>query len=120
MMSAHDDLVQGYQQLLKLSNTMLAQARDGLWDELVAAETTYVSRVMHLAGDRDASALPAALRLQLRPMLKQVMDNEVEIRQRLAARMEELRSLVQQTSQQQKVTHAYGRFSSQVLYPNDL
>ncbi len=48
------------------------------------------------------------------------MDNELEIKQLMATRMEELRSLVQQTTQQQKVTNAYGRFSSQVLSPSDL
>ncbi|KTR88518.1 flagella biosynthesis regulatory protein FliT [Pantoea dispersa] len=119
-MTSDSDLLQGYQRLLSLSNQMLKQARQGHWDDLVASEAAYVSSVKHVAHDRDTSALPAALRVQLRPMLKQVMDNELEIKQLMATRMEELRSLVQQTTQQQKVTNAYGRFSSQVLYPSDL
>ena len=118
-MTIHVDLLQGYQQLLKLSNAMLAQAKEGQWDELIACEMTYLRNVESVARDQDTSALTSGLRMQIRPMLKQVLDNENEIKGLLAHRMDELRALVQTTSQQQKVTSAYGRISNQVLYPGN-
>ncbi|WP_336698389.1 flagella biosynthesis regulatory protein FliT [Pantoea dispersa] len=119
-MMAPGDVLQGYQQLLKLSNTMLEQAREGLWDDLVANESTYVRNVESMARNQDPGALPAALRVQIRALIKQILDNEVLLKTLLAERMDELRSLVQTTSQQQKVTSAYGRFSNKVLYPGNL
>jgi len=119
-MTAHVDVLQGYQALLKLSNLMLAQARSGLWDELIANEAAYVRSVESVARDQDTGVLPSAVRLQLRPLIKQVLDNELILRDMVAQRMDELRSLVHTTSQQQKITSAYGGLSSKVLYPGNL
>jgi flagellar protein FliT len=119
-MTTHVDLLKGYQQLLALSNRMLEQAQKSEWDELIAHEQTYVRLVENVARDQDTRTLPAQLQFQIRPLLKQVLDNETVLRNLLATRMEELRSLVQTSTQQQKVTSAYGRLSNNVLYPNNI
>lgn len=119
-MSLQNDLLHDYHELLKLSDFMLAQARSGSWDELVANEATYLRSVKDIAYNLDNTALPSALRIQLRSLIKQILDNEVLIKELIAQRMEELRTLVLTTSQQQKVTAAYGRLSNDVLYPQNL
>lgn len=119
-MTTHVDLLIGYQQLLALSNHMLEQAQSSEWDELIAHEQKYVRLVESVARDQDTKALPAQLQFQIRPLLKQVLDNETVLRNLLATRMEELRTLVQTTTQQQKLTSTYGRLSNNVLYPNNL
>lgn len=114
------DLLLGYQQLLTLSDTMLTLARQGLWDELVTHETAYVRSVESVACANSTSALPAALRREIHPVLQQILHHETEIKALLMQRMDELRILVQTTSQQQKVHSAYGQLSNQVLYPTSL
>ncbi|MCZ4058144.1 flagella biosynthesis regulatory protein FliT [Pantoea sp. LMR881] len=118
-MNTHLDLLQGYQQLLKLSNAMLAQAKQGQWDDLIACEMTYLRSVESVARDQDISGFTSKQQMQIRPLLKQVLDNENELKGLLFGRMDELRSLVQTTTQQQKVTSAYGRLSGNILYPSD-
>lgn len=117
-MTTSVDLLKGYQQLMALSNRMLVLAQNAEWDELIAHEHTYVRLVENVAIDQDTSAFPAQLQYQIRPLLERVLDNESVILELLAARMEELRALVQTTAQQHKVASAYGRLSNSVLYPN--
>ena len=59
---------------------MLAQARGGQWDDLIACEMTYLRNVESVTRDQDTNALSSGLRLKIRPMLKQVLDNESEIK----------------------------------------
>jgi len=118
-MEATLTLLQGYQRLLALSNVMLKLAQQGQWDELIGHEMNYVCMVESVARDQDGSALPSLLQAQIRPLLKQVIDNETLLKNMLAVRMNELRTLVGQTTKQQNLTTAYGSFSGNVLFPSD-
>ncbi|MDU4093593.1 MAG: flagella biosynthesis regulatory protein FliT [Pantoea sp.] len=118
-MSANLDLLRRYQQLLMLSNTMLTLAKQSQWDQLIGHEVGYVQAVESVTQAVAATALPAALQTQIRPLLTQLLENETLIKTLLTNRMEELRALVDQGNQQKNVTSAYGRFSGNVLYPTD-
>ncbi|HDS6850311.1 flagella biosynthesis regulatory protein FliT [Enterobacter cancerogenus] len=113
-------LLQHYQQLLKTSTTMLALTKAGRWDDLIAYEVDYLTAVEKLTLFQDASDIPAAMQAQIRPILRQILDNEVELKTLLQQRMEELRALVGQTSRQHNLNATYGRLSGNVLYPTDL
>lgn len=119
-MSANLDLLRRYQQLLMLSNTMLALAKQSQWDELIGHEVGYVQAVESVTLAMAGASLPAALQTQIRPLLKQLLDNENLIKSLLVSRMDELRTMVNQGNQQKNVTSAYGRFSGNVLHPSDL
>ncbi|MGD8162352.1 flagella biosynthesis regulatory protein FliT [Pantoea sp. FN0307] len=120
MMSANVDLLRRYQQLLMLSNTMLTLAKQSQWDELIGHEVGYIQAVESVTQAAAGTPLPAAMQTQIRPLLKQLLDNEKLIKDLLIIRMDELRSLVNQGNQQKNVTSAYSRFSGNVLHPSDL
>lgn len=102
-----------------LSLLMLKNARSGLWDELIAQEIAYVQLVEDIAKNPITDAPPAQIE-QARFLLERVLENETELKTLLAARMDELRSLIDQTGKQQSVTSTYGKLSGNILYPESL
>ncbi|QHM71460.1 flagella biosynthesis regulatory protein FliT [Mixta intestinalis] len=119
-MTAHLDLLRGYQQLLMLSNTLLSLAQQGQWDALIGQEVSYLQAVESVTQAVDGATLPAAVQAQIRPLLRQLLDNETQVKTLLANRMDELRALVSQGNQQKNITSAYGRLSGTLLSPGDL
>lgn len=119
-MEVHLGLLQHYQQLLKTSTTMLVLTRAGRWDELIDYEVEYLTSVEKLTMFQDASEIPPHIQTQIRPILKQILDNEVELKTMLQQRMDELKALVGQTSRQHNLNSTYGRLSGNVLFPTDL
>ncbi|HDT2074729.1 flagella biosynthesis regulatory protein FliT [Enterobacter cloacae] len=119
-MDVHLGLLQHYQQLLTTSNTMLVLTQAGRWDELIAYEVDYLTSVEKLTMFQDASEIPPHIQAQIRPILKQILDNEIELKTLLHQRMEELKALVGQTSRQHNLNSTYGRLSGNVLFPSDL
>lgn len=119
-MDANLGLLQHYQQLLATSTAMLVLTKSGRWDELIAYEVDYLSAVEKLTRYQDASEIAPQLQAQIRPILKQILGNEVELKALLHQRMEELKALVGQTSRQHNLNATYGRLSGNILFPNDL
>lgn len=119
-MEAHLDLLQEYMQLLATSREMLMLAEKGEWEELIRYETRYLLAVEVLTGGQNTRHIPAALQHQIRPILKQILDNEVLIKNYLKLRMEELKALVGQTSVQQNLNTTYGQLAGNILYPREL
>ncbi|MDR2264281.1 MAG: flagella biosynthesis regulatory protein FliT [Enterobacter asburiae] len=108
-----------WQTLHTLSLTMLKHARSGLWDELIAHEITYVQLVEKISQNPISEANPSQIE-QARFLLEKVLQNETELKALLATRMDELRSLIDQTGKQQSITSAYGKLSGNILYPESL
>ncbi|MCT4702185.1 flagella biosynthesis regulatory protein FliT [Enterobacteriaceae bacterium H20N1] len=108
-----------YQQLLEQSKVMLRNAREGLWDELIASEMDYVNAVHELTQLMRDIKPSTQLQEQLRPMLRTILSNESEVKRLLQARMDELAKLVGQSSIQQSVLSAYGKQGGQILAPRD-
>lgn len=119
-MEANLGLLHHYQQLLITSCTMLNLARDGRWDELIEHELGYITAVEKLTQFQDSGDVAPAVQAQVRPLLKQILDNEIELKSLLHRRMEELRTLVGQTSRQHNLNSTYGRLSGNILYPSEL
>ena len=108
-----------WQALYNLSLTMLKLARSGLWDELITLEISYVQLVENISKNPISEAHPSQIE-QARFLLEKVLQNETELKMLLAARMDELRSLIDQTGKQQSITSTYGKLSGNILYPESL
>lgn len=118
-MSHAPHLYLSYQKLVEKSNLMLRLATEGLWDELIASEMEYVNAVQKIAQLTRETQPTDPLQEQLRPLLRQVLDNENNVKRLLQARMDELARLVGQSSIQKTVMTAYGNQGGQVLVPQD-
>ncbi|WLI77528.1 flagella biosynthesis regulatory protein FliT [Kosakonia sp. H02] len=119
-MEANFGLLHHYQQLLVTSRTMLSLAKEGRWDELIEHELGYVTSVESLTQFQDSTDAAPHMQAQIRPLLKQILDNEVILKQLLNQRMDELRTLVGQTSRQHNLHSTYGRLSGNILFPNEI
>ncbi|EMP9723278.1 flagella biosynthesis regulatory protein FliT [Enterobacter cloacae] len=108
-----------WQALYNLSLTMLKHARSGLWDELITLEISYVQLVEDISKNPISEAHPSQIE-QARFLLEKVLQNETELKMLLATRMDELRSLIDQTGKQQSITSTYGKLSGNILYPESL
>ena len=118
-MSHAPHLYLSYQKLVEKSNLMLRLATEGLWDELIASEMEYVNAVQKIAQLTRETQPTDPLQEQLRPLLRQVLDNENNVKRLLQVRMDELAKLVGQSSIQKTVMTAYGNQGGQVLVPQD-
>lgn len=108
-----------WQALYNLSLTMLKHARSGLWDELITLEISYVQLVENISKNPISEAHPSQIE-QARFLLEKVLQNETGLKMLLATRMDELRSLIDQTGKQQSITSTYGKLSGNILYPESL
>ncbi|CZU49551.1 flagella biosynthesis regulatory protein FliT [Enterobacter cloacae] len=108
-----------WQALYNLSLTMLKHARSGLWDELITLEISYVQLVENISKNPISESHPSQIE-QARFLLEKVLQNETELKMLLATRMDELRSLIDQTGKQQSITSTYGKLSGNILYPESL
>ncbi|HDS1154011.1 TPA: flagella biosynthesis regulatory protein FliT [Pluralibacter gergoviae] len=116
-MSNAPSLYSLYQQLLTRGQTMLALAASAQWEALIASEMDYVRAVQQVAQLTETSPPSAAVQQQIRPLLGAILDVEQQIKTRLQARMDELATLVNQSTRQKSVLTAYGNQGGKVLVP---
>ncbi|HCH40248.1 flagella biosynthesis regulatory protein FliT [Leclercia sp. J807] len=119
-MEANLGLLQHYQHLLTTSASMLALSKSGRWDELITFEVKYLTAVEKLTHFQDANEIAPHIQAQIRPMLRQIIDNEIELKALLQQRMDELRTLVGHSSRQHNLNATYGRLSGNILFPTDI
>ncbi|BDH45366.1 flagellar protein FliT [Salmonella enterica subsp. enterica serovar Choleraesuis] len=107
-------LLTEWQYLLVVSQRMLDLARRGEWQALVEGETEYIILVEKL-GKLPPMRLNAKSEQQLRELLVTLMDNERQVKELLAQRMSELKSLIVQNQRQQSLVTTYGQLSGRLL-----
>jgi len=101
-------LVGAYESLLERSTRMLATVRAADWDGLVDQETQYVvqvERLRRLDAEQPLDDHHAALKAAL---LERILEQDLEIRQRLIARRDELDRLIGSSRKQLALSRAYG------------
>lgn len=103
-------LLSAYQQIYSLSNQMIALAQSNQWDALIELEMLYISAVEKTSVFVGVTGSSMALQELLRHKLQQILDNETELKRLLQLRMDELKILIGQSTQQNVVNHAYGQF----------
>ncbi|AJJ19252.1 flagellar biosynthesis protein FliT [Yersinia intermedia] len=114
-MERHQHLLSEYQQILTLSEQMLALAIEGSWDALVDLEMTYLKAVESTANVTISSCSSQVLQELLREKLRAILENEIEIKRLLQLRLDALSELVGQSTRQQAVNNTYGQFPDHAL-----
>ncbi|MFP9229742.1 flagella biosynthesis regulatory protein FliT [Pectobacterium cacticida] len=119
-MRHRQQLVKDYQQLQALSRKMLGLASNGQWDELVDQEMVYIQLVEHLSKRSLPVDLDNVLQQPLRQILREVLENESQIKALLRKRMDDLSLLMKNSLTQQNVNSTYGEFAEHRLLPGEL
>lgn len=105
---AQHALIAAYEALLSRSSRMLDSARAADWEALVDQETEYVVQV------EDLGRLDAELPLddeggeRKAELLERILDQDLEIRQRLIERRDELDRLIGSSRKQLALSRTYG------------
>ncbi len=105
-----------WQQLLLLSNQMLTLAKTQHWEALIDGELDYIQHVNMLSAS-NSHAADSPFPSKIREILRQLLENETEVKRLLLERMSELRDLINQGNKQKSVNLAYGRLAGMLLLP---
>ncbi|HHS9878579.1 flagella biosynthesis regulatory protein FliT [Klebsiella aerogenes] len=119
-MERQQQLLAAYQQIHTLSNQMIALARAGQWEALVEMQFAYVTAVEKTAEFTGKAGPSLALQEMLNAKLKQIIDNEGVLKGLLQQRMEQLKTLIDQSTRQNAVNTAYGQFDDRSLLLGEL
>ena len=105
-------VVDGYEMLLAYTHLMLESARNRDWATLIDQERDYVLQVERLASLDAEFQLDDEQRERKAELLETILENDLEIRQRLVERRDELSSQIGNAQRQQSVQRAYGAHDS--------
>ncbi|HBQ7913330.1 TPA: flagella biosynthesis regulatory protein FliT [Klebsiella aerogenes] len=119
-MERQQQLLAAYQQIHTLSSQMIALARAGQWEALVEMQFAYVTAVEKTAEFTGKAGPSLALQEMLNAKLKQIIDNEGVLKVLLQQRMEQLKTLIDQSTRQNAVNTAYGQFDDRSLLLGEL
>ncbi|EKZ6377102.1 flagella biosynthesis regulatory protein FliT [Klebsiella aerogenes] len=119
-MERQQQLLAAYQQIHTLSSQMIALARAGQWEALVEMQFAYVTAVEKTAEFTGKAGPSLALQEMLNAKLKQIIDNEGILKGLLQQRMEQLKTLIDQSTRQNAVNTAYGQFDDRSLLLGEL
>ncbi|MDI5922828.1 flagellar protein FliT [Halomonas sp. LR5S13] len=118
--SSQQALVEEYEALLSRTRLMLDSARDADWPALVDQESTYIMQVKQVAKLDAERHLDANQRARKAEILEQILENDLEIRERLIERRDELGKLISASQRQRNLRHAYGVGKGGPTPPTDL
>lgn len=119
-MERQQQLLAAYQQIHTLSSQMIALARAGQWEALVEMQFAYVTAVEKTAEFTGKAGPSLALQEMLNVKLQQIIDNEGVLKGLLQQRMEQLKTLIDQSTRQNAVNNAYGQFDDRSLLLGEL
>ncbi|EPV8393749.1 MULTISPECIES: flagella biosynthesis regulatory protein FliT [Enterobacteriaceae] len=119
-MERQQQLLAAYQQIHTLSSQMIALARAGQWEALVEMQFAYVTAVEKTAEFTGKAGPSLALQEMLNAKLQQIIDNEGALKGLLQQRMEQLKTLIDQSTRQNAVNTAYGQFDDRSLLLGEL
>lgn len=101
-------VVEEYEALLSRTRLMLDSARDANWPALIDQESTYIRQVEQLKKLEADRHLDDEYREYKAKMLEKILANDLEIRERLVERREELGKLIGTSQRKRNLHHAYG------------
>lgn len=101
-------VVEEYEALLSRTRLMLDSARDANWSALIDQESTYIKHVDQLKKLEAGRFLDDEHRERKAKLLEGILENDLEIRERLVERREELGKLIGTSQRQRNLRHAYG------------
>ena len=101
-----------YENVANITTEMLAAAREGDWDRLVALENRCSDQVSILKTGEAPAVLTGASRERKVEILKKILADDREIRNITQPWMQKLSLLINSTGAERKLNHAYGSHSS--------
>ncbi len=107
-MTAPDEILASYEALLRYSHVMLSHARTGDWDALLASETRYVVQVETLARLEQGVTMSGEHADRKADLLAAILRNDLEVRECLVARRNELGELIQTSQTRRELHRSYG------------
>jgi len=113
-------LLEKYKTLLSRTQRMLALARDADWAALIDQESHYVVQVEQLIQLDAELQLDTDGRDRKARLLEQILENDLEIRQHLMERREELGNLIGATQRQRNLRRTYGVVEQATATPADM
>ena len=101
-------LLGAYESLLERSSRMLDSARAADWTTLLDQEGQYVVQVERLGHLTPCTPLDAGQNERKAALLERILEQDLEIRQRLVERRDELARLIGSSRQQLALSRTYG------------
>lgn len=101
-------ILAGYTALLARSSRMLAYVHARDWFNLVEEQTSYAIEVETLANAESEFELNDHERKRKMELLEQILEQDLEIRQRLEQRQSELHELIGTNTRKRDLSRAYG------------
>ena len=103
-----EDVISLYEDVSALTTQMLDAARRGDWDHLVELENRCASQVDRLREGEAPVPLTGAWRETKIRIIKQILDQDRQIRDIVEPWMAELAALINSTGTERKLSQAYG------------
>jgi flagellar protein FliT len=102
------EVISLYETVATITDQMLAAARNGNWDELVALEARCSSHVATLKSGETPVPLTGLLRERKVKIIQKILADDREIRNLTEPWMAQLSRLINSTGTERKLNHAYG------------
>jgi flagellar protein FliT len=104
----NQEVLSVYGEMARLSASMLRAAQAAEWDRLEELEAGVSAQVSRLRGNEDTVVLDSAERAQKLAMIKQILDDDRQIRDLTMPWMAELSKLISSTGTERRLANAYG------------
>ncbi|QMI05550.1 flagella biosynthesis regulatory protein FliT [Citrobacter sp. RHB25-C09] len=112
------EFINRWQHIARLSQSLLELAQRGEWDHLLEQEVTYLQSIEAVVETQTPPGITRSIQDIVAGYIKETLDNEVLLKVLLQQRLDELSSLIGQSSRQQTINNTYGRLSGMLLVPN--
>jgi flagellar protein FliT len=103
------EIISLYEAVSEITDQMLAAARAGDWDQLIALEAHCASHVQTLQNDGPPAPLTGAVRERKVKIITKILADDREIRNLTEPWMAQLAQLINSTSAERKLANVYGR-----------
>jgi flagellar protein FliT len=101
-------VIDDYEALLALTHEMRIAAEQGEWDKVLALEPQCKLLTASLKSADELSSPDTASQSHQVELIKKILADDAEIRQRTTAWMSQLQHIMQSNRQEQKINEAYG------------
>lgn len=101
-------VIANYESLSALTNEMRDAAEHGEWEQLVELEQQCSRKIAEMKPADEAVALDERSRQLKIQLIKKILANDAEIRDRTQAWMGQLQRILQSNRQEQRLQRAYG------------
>ncbi len=102
------EVISLYETVAGITDQMLAAARNGNWDELVALEARCAGQVALLKAGEPPVPLTGVVRERKVQIIQKILSDDREIRNITEPWMTQLAKLMNSTGTERKLNHAYG------------